>query len=88
MESKMPTEEERAQFRAMLDRMISARIEMFATHAPEFARALGTFRAELQKSGFSAEESMQVVLKVADQQRWGGFRGGRRGHWHKEEEHH
>lgn len=71
-----------------MNEMITARNEMFAAHAPELARALGTFRDELKKSGFSDEESMQIVLKVAEQQRWRGFWGGRRGHWHKDEEHH
>ena len=88
MERKTPTDEEKAQFRAMVREMAKARIALFSETAPEFARALGTFRAELQKSGFSAEESMQIILKVAEQPRMRGFWGGRRGHWHKDEEHH
>ncbi len=88
MERKMPTEEEKARFRNMMNEMIKARIEMFATAAPDYARALGTFRAELQKSGFSPEESMQIVLKVADQQGPRGFWGGRHRHRHKDEEPH
>lgn len=84
----MPTDEEKAQFRAMMNDMIKARIEMFATIAPDYARALGLFRAELRKSGFSPEESMQIVLKAAEQQGPRGFWGRGHRHWHKDEEHH
>ena len=86
---RKPTEEERAQFRAMINEMVKARIELFAANAPQYAQALGTFRAELQKSGFSPEESMQIVLKMAEQPGRRGFWGGRRGgHWHKGDEEH
>lgn len=64
--------------------MISARIDMFNANSAKYAEALGAFRAALEKSGFSAEESMQIVLKVAEQP--GSrpfFHGGRFGHWNK-----
>lgn len=52
--------------------MVAARIDMFKTNSAKYAEALGAFRTALQKSGFSAEESMQIVLKVAE---WpGGMR--------------
>lgn len=88
MERKLPTDEEKAQFRAMMNEMFKARIEMFMTMAPDYAHALGTFRAELLKSGFSPEESMQIVLKVADQQGPRGFWGSRHLGGRKEEGHH
>ncbi len=76
-----PTEEERAQFMKMLNEMTKARLEMFGANAAKYAEVLGTFRAALQQSGFSAEESMQIVLKVAEQPGGRPFFGGRR--WNK-----
>ena len=68
-----------------MNEMMTARLEMFAANAPKYAKALGTFRDALVKSGFSAEESMQIVLKVVE------LPGGRPGfpgrfhrHWHKD----
>ena len=64
--------------------MVSARIEMFRASSAKYAEALGEFRAALEKSGFSAEESMQIVLKVAEQPgRRPFFHGGHFGHWNK-----
>jgi hypothetical protein len=83
MRGKMPSEEERAEFRKRMNEMIAARMEMFASNAGRYAEVLGAFRAALQKSGFSAEESMQIVLKVAEQPgRRPAFAGGFGGHWH------
>jgi hypothetical protein len=76
------SEEERAEFRKRMNEMIAARMEMFAANAGRYAEVLGAFRASLQKSGFSAEESMQIVLKVAEQPgRRPMFAGGYGGHW-------
>ena len=58
--------------------MISARIDMFKANSAKYADALGTFRADLEKSGFSAEESMQIILKVAERPRGRPFFPGRR----------
>lgn len=77
-----PSKDKYAEFRKMMDEAESARLERFAANAPKYAEALGTFRAALQKSGFSAEESMQVVLKVLEQPpRRRMFWGGHGGHW-------
>jgi hypothetical protein len=86
MNREPPSDEDRAQFRKFINEMISARLEMFEENAPKFAEALGTFRAALQKNGFSPEESMQIILKVAELPGMGGrpfFGGGGRGgkHW-------
>jgi len=84
MQGKMPSEEERAEFRKRMNEMIAARMEMFASNAGRYAEVLGAFRAALQKSGFSAEESMQIVLKVAEQPgRRPMFAGGHGGYWHR-----
>ena len=61
-----PTEEERAHFRKMMNEMTRGRIEMFASNSAKMAEALGAFRASLIQSGFSAEESMQIILRIAD----------------------
>lgn len=65
-----------------MQEMIAARIDMFAASSAKYAEALGTFRAALQKSGFSADESMQIILKVAEQPgrrpMFGGWRMGER----------
>ena len=84
MQRRIPSEEERAEFGKRMNEMIAARMEMFASNAGRYAEVLGAFRAALQRSGFSAEESMQIVLKVAEQP--GGrpmFAGGHRGPWHE-----
>lgn len=81
----MPTDEERAEFRKRMNEMIAARLDMFAANAPKYADALGTFRRALERSGFSAEESMQIVLKVAEQRGPRPFFGMHGGHgpWRK-----
>lgn len=85
-EMKGPSDEERAEFRKKVNEMIAARIDMFTTNAPKYAESLATFRAALEKSGFSKEESMQIVLKVAERPRMRPFFGGHRRHWHKHDE--
>ncbi len=66
-----------------MNEMTAARLDMFVANAPKYAEALGTFRAALQKSGFSPEESMQIILKVADLPGARPFWGRRHGHSHK-----
>jgi hypothetical protein len=84
MQDEGPSEEDRARFRKMMNEMIAARLEMFSANAPKYAEALGTFRTALQKSGFSPEESMQIILKVAELPGSRPFFGRRHGgHWHK-----
>jgi len=65
-------------------------MDMQTSLAPKYAQFFATFRKELEKAGFSAEDSMQIVLKVAEQQRGPQpfFGGGFRGRWHKEHEEH
>lgn len=82
--TKGPSEEDRAEFRKRMNEMIVARINMFAANAGRYADALGAFRASLLNAGFSAEESMQIVLRVAEQPgRRPMFGGGWRGPWHE-----
>jgi hypothetical protein len=64
---KKPTNEERAEFMKRMTEMNAARLDMFAASADKYAEVLGAFRKALEKSGFSAEESMQIVLKYAEQ---------------------
>lgn len=85
MPKKVPTDEDRAEFRKRMEQMIEARIDMFSEVSGKYAEALGAFRASLQKSGFSADESMQIILKVAEmpgrRPMFGGWRMGE--HWGK-----
>lgn len=67
MPRKTPSEEKRTEFRKRINDIMAARMEMLKANAPRYADVLGTFRASLIESGFSAEESMQIVLKVAEQ---------------------
>ena len=84
MSRKSPTDDERAQFRKAMNDMIKARLEMFADNGPRYAEVLGEFRAALEKSGFTKDEAMQIVLKVAEQPgRRPMFAGGRFGRWRK-----
>jgi len=46
--------------------MTKFRLEMFQQNAAKYAQGLGAFRAALKKSGFSEEESMQIILKLAE----------------------
>jgi hypothetical protein len=83
MKREFPSEEERAEFRKRMNEMIVWRMNMFEANAARYAEVLGAFRAALQKSGFSAEESMQIILKVAEQPgRRPMFAGGFGGHLH------
>ncbi len=83
MYRRMPSEEEMAEFKKVMIGMTSARLDVFAANAAKVAEVLGTYRTALQKSGFSAEESMQIVLKAAEQQSRRPMPGwGRGGHWH------
>jgi len=82
MPRNAPSKAKLEEFRKMMDEMEAARLARFGANAPKYAEVLGTFRAALQKSGFSAEESMQIVLKVLEQpSRRRMFWGGRGGHW-------
>lgn len=84
MPKKSPTADERAEFRKLMTEMMGARIQMFMDNAPKFAKALGEFREELEKAGFSREEAMQIVLKMGEFPRGRPmWRGG--GHWHRHE---
>lgn len=67
MPRKTPSKEEIAEFMKTMNEFSSTRLEMFAANAGKYAEALGAFRGALQKSGFSAEESMQIILKVVEQ---------------------
>lgn len=88
MPRKIPSKEELAEFRKTMNDMAIARLEMFGANVTKYAEVLGKFRVALEKSGFSEEESMQIVLKVIEQRRSvflrrPMFAGGHGGHWHK-----
>ncbi|HXY56747.1 MAG TPA: hypothetical protein VEH01_03945 [Nitrososphaerales archaeon] len=63
--------------------MATARLELFRANATKYAAALGAFRASLKESGFSDDESMQIVLKVVEQPGRPMFWGGHGGPWHR-----
>ena len=66
-----------------MSEMEAARLDNFRANAPKYAEALGAFRAALKKSGFSDDESMQLVLKSMEQPRRPMFWGGHGGRWAK-----
>jgi len=79
---RVPSEEKLAEMRKAMEEMADARLARFETNATKLAETLGAFRAALQKSGFSAEESMQIVLKVLEQpNRRGMFLGAQGDHF-------
>ena len=80
---KAPSEEEFAEFRKVMGEMERTRLEIFGTNAAKYAEVLGTFRAALKESGFSDDESMQIVLKVVEQPRRPMFWGGHGDPWRK-----
>ena len=79
MPRKVPSKDKLEEFRKTMDEMEAARLERFGANAPKYAEVLGAFRAALQKSGFSADESMQIVLKVLEQPGRRPMFWGRRG---------
>ena len=82
MPRAIPSKDKFAEFSEAMSKMETARLEMFIANAPKYAEGLGSFRAALQKSGFSAEESMQIVLKSMEQPRRGPmFHGKPGGRW-------
>ena len=83
MPKNVPSDEDLAEFRKFRAQMETARLELFRANAGKYAEALGAFRASLKKSGFSDDESMQIVLKVVEQPRRPMFWGGRGGPWHR-----
>jgi hypothetical protein len=83
MPGNISSKERIAEFRKVMSEMATARLDIFSTNATKYAEALGAFRAALEKSGFSDEESMQIVLKVVEQPGRPMFRGGHVGPWRK-----
>jgi len=83
MAKKAPSDGELAKFGKVVREMETARLDSFRVNAAKYAEALGSFRAGLKKSGFSDDESMQIVLKVLEQPRRPMFWGGHGGPWHK-----
>ena len=68
----------------LMNEMSRARLDTLIAIAPKYAEFLGKLRTALQKSGFSSEEAMLIVLKVAEQPVARPFFGGPHGgHWHK-----
>ena len=83
MPKKVQSDEKPEEFGKFMREMATARLDLFRTNAPKYAEALGTLRAALKESGFSDDESMQIVLKVVEQPIRPMFWGGHRGPWHK-----
>jgi hypothetical protein len=83
MPRKVPSDEKLAEFGKVMSEMATARLDIFRVNAAKYAEVLGAFRAALKKSGFSDEESMQIVLKIVEQPRRPMFLGGHGGPWHK-----
>jgi hypothetical protein len=67
MPRKVPSREELAEFRKAMEEAAMARLDFFRANAAKYAEVLGTFRVALEKSGFSEEESMEIVLRVVEQ---------------------
>jgi hypothetical protein len=84
MSRKMPSKEKIDEWRRARIEMAAVGLDVLSANATKYAEALGAFRDALQKSGFSREESMQIILKVAEQRgRRPMFVGEHGGHWHK-----
>jgi hypothetical protein len=83
MPKKVPPDEKPLEFGKIMSEMATARLDLFRANAPKYAEALGVFRAALKKSGFSDDESMQIVLKSMEQPRRPMFWGGHGGPWHR-----
>jgi len=83
MPRKAPSDEKLAEFGKVVSEMATARLDIFRANAEKYAEALGAFRAALKKSGFSDDESMQIVLKAVEQPRRPMFWGGHGGPWRK-----
>ena len=84
MPRKVPPKEKLEEFKEFMSGMMAMRLDVLGANATKYAEVLGAFRAALEKAGFSSEEAMQIVLKVADQQgRRPMHRGQHDGHWHK-----
>ena len=83
MPKKVPSDEKMAEFGKVMGEMAKARLDLFRANGPKYAEALGVFRAALKQSGFSDDESMQIVLKAMEQPRRPMFWGGHGGQWHK-----
>lgn len=66
MPKKNYSDEEIAEFKEKMKEMTKIRLEMFQENAVKYAQGLGAFRAALKKSGFSDEESMQIILKLSE----------------------
>lgn len=81
MVRKIPSKEELAEFREAMNEMATVSLDILSANATKYAEALGTFRSALEKAGFSAEESMQIILKITEPQgRRPIFAGGRGSH--------
>jgi hypothetical protein len=81
MPRKVPSDEKLVEFGKAMSEMATARLDIFSANATKYAEVLGAFRAALKKSGFSDDESMQIVLKVVEQPRRPMFWGGHGGPW-------
>ncbi len=78
MPKEIPSKEKLAEFKKMTGEMTTARLDIFSANVTRYAEVLGAYRTALQKSGFSAEESMQIILRAAEQPSRGPMFGGRR----------
>ena len=83
MPKRVRSDEKLAEFGKVMGEMVTARLDLFRANAAKYAEALGAFRAALRKSGFSDDESMQIVLRVVEQPRRPMFWGGHGGPWRR-----
>jgi hypothetical protein len=84
MPRTIPSKERLAEFREFMNGMMAVRLDVLSANATKYAQTLGAIRAALVKAGFSSEESMQIVLKIAEQRGERPMHGGEHdGHWHK-----
>jgi hypothetical protein len=65
MSRRMPSKEELDEWRRVRIQMAAVGLDVVSAHATKYAEALGALGDALQKSGFSKEESVQIILKVA-----------------------
>jgi hypothetical protein len=84
MPRKIPSKEKLAEFREFMNGMMAVRLDVLSANATRYAETLGAIRAALVKAGFSSDESMQIVLQIAEQRGRRPMHGGERGsHWQK-----
>ena len=83
MSRNIPSQEKVAEFKKFMNDMMVMQLDVLSANATKYAETMATVRTALVKSGFSSEEAMQIILKLAEPRGRGPMRGGERGHWRK-----